>query len=118
MMSTWRTVAPPATAACASSPSRAKSAERMEGASSIMGMLIRPKTESASHLGFRRLHLCHFFDQAEGDPIASEAAHGASIVFAFDDGQPGDAVIEHGRRCDDKGILESDIDRIRGQKVN
>jgi hypothetical protein len=62
--------------------------------------------------------LCHFFDQAAGYPIASEAPHGARIVFAFDDGQPGNAVIEHGGGCDDKGILDSDIDRIRGQKVS
>ncbi len=41
---------------------------------------------SAGHLGFRRLHVCHFFDQAAGDPIASEAAHGTKIIFAFDDG--------------------------------
>ena len=56
---------------------------------------------SAGHLGFLRLHECHLFDQAAGDPIASEAAHGARIVFAFDDGQPGDAAIEHGGGCND-----------------
>ena len=62
--------------------------------------------------------MCHFFDQAAGDPVASESAYRARIVFALDDGQPGNAVIEYGGGCDEKGILESYIDRIRGQKVS
>ena len=73
--------------------------------------------KSVRGLRFGRLHLCDFFHQAAGDPISSEATHGARIVFALDDGQPGDAVIEHGGACDERGILQSYIYWIRVQKV-
>ena len=73
--------------------------------------------DSAREVGFRRLHLCDFFDEAAADPISSETAHGARIVFAFDNGQPGDAVIEHGGGCDERRILKSYKYCIRGQKV-
>ena len=65
--------------------------------------------KSVRDLRVGRLHLCDFFHQAAGDPISPEAAHGTKIVFALDDGQPGDTVIEHGGACDERGILKSYI---------
>src|SRR5215467_5398478 len=97
---------------------RAKSAERIEGASSIIGISNSAASSSARRLDFSRLYLCHFFDQAAGYPIASEAPHGARIIFAFDDGQPRDVVIEHGGGCDKRRIFERYIYRIRGEKVS
>src|ERR1700676_3662671 len=62
MMSTWRIVPPPATAACACAPSCAKSAERIEGASSIKVALLA----STAGRSFGKLAASRFGRQAHG----------------------------------------------------
>ncbi len=51
---------------------------------------------STCNLRTIRLQQRHFLHHAFADPFSAQIAYGPKIVFAFDDGQPGDAAIEHG----------------------
>src|SRR5215831_5927083 len=70
MMSTWMTAAPPSQAARTCSPSRAKSAERIEGASSI-----KPEPQN---LCLRKKSLVEILTEA----IAHEPAHFCGVFLS------------------------------------
>ncbi len=57
-----------------------------------------------------RLPLRDSFEHTLADFFSTEKAHGPRIIFAFDDGQPRNTVIEHGCGCDEGGILQSYVD--------
>src|SRR5882724_6502164 len=96
--STWRTLAPPSTTACASVPRRAKSADRMEGASSIISLQLATRACSAS-----------------SGPILS--IERSRIVLALDNRQPRDAMIKHGSDGHQRRIVEGHINWIHHEKV-
>jgi hypothetical protein len=60
--------------------------------------------------GMSWLPLRDSFDHMLADLFSTEKSHRPRIIFAFDDGQPGNTVIEHGGGCDESGILKSYID--------
>lgn len=68
-------------------------------------------------LGAGTLALADFLDHAAANIGAAEAANGLQFVFGANDGEPGDAVIEHGSGGDEDGVVESDIEGIGREKV-
>ena len=64
-----------------------------------------------------RFAMPNFLQDAVPDFFSPKTAHGAKIVFALDDRQPGDAVIEHGGGGHKRRIIERDGHRISEKKV-
>src|SRR5208282_1161491 len=88
MISTWMTLPPPSAAACTCSPSRAKSAERIDGASSIKPELSEHDVSETQGNGVDKILSCcrvwrgHSLRQAQGRLCPREAGqrlvHGAN----------------------------------------
>jgi len=56
-------------------------------------------TTSNGRLALEVFALRDSFDHTFADPFSAKKSHGPRIVFALDDGQPGNTVIEHGCGC-------------------
>ena len=74
-------------------------------------------TDSGRNVGMIRCDVSDFLDDAMADLFCTEAAQWPLIVFALDNRQPGDAVIEHGCGCNQSRIVKSHTHGISEQKV-
>src|SRR5690349_8438029 len=111
MMSTWRTVAPPSTAAWASAPRRAKSAERIEAASSIIRMLPVSRVSSCGP-GATGYCLHDLLGHAIHDSFCAYSADRPGVSLALHHGQPSNAPNEHCRGRHRSRIVQRHRERI------
>lgn len=79
--------------------------------------LARQFKNSAGCMGTITLREAEFLDEAVADFVAAESAYGTEIGFALDNGQPGDAVVEHrGGGCQSR-VVEGNVHAVIGEEV-
>ena len=68
-------------------------------------------------VGLGTLALADFLDHAAAGSGAADAAYRSQVGFAANDGQPGDAVIQHRRDSNEGGVVERGKHSIGWEKV-
>lgn len=63
------------------------------------------------------LTLADFLDHAAADSFAVEVTHGLQVAFGVNDGDPEDAVIEHGHGGRQQWVVQRDIEGITGDEI-
>lgn len=61
--------------------------------------------------------LADFLDHAAADSCAAEAADRSEVGFALDDGEPGDAVVEHGGCGHEDGVVQRGIEGVGWEEI-